>query len=168
MRLQSIPLLCAFGLAMLAAAAVVPRVSNAELKQQVIDAERAFAATMQVRDHVAFTRFIAEEAVFFSGPTALRGRGAIAKAWLPYYDKPAAPFSWEPEQVEVVASGTLAYSGGPVHDPAGKVIGRYNAIWRLEAPGEWRVVFDRAPTSATAKSSPRTTKPQNRGQTTVS
>jgi ketosteroid isomerase-like protein len=143
MRMQSISLLCAFGLAMLAAAAVVPRASRAELKQQVIDAERAFAATMQVRDHAAFTRFIADEAVFFSGPIALRGRGAIAKAWLPYYDKATAPFSWEPEEVEVVESGTLAYSGGPVRDPGGKVIGRFNSIWRLEAPGVWRVVFDR-------------------------
>jgi ketosteroid isomerase-like protein len=143
MRLQSIPLLCAFGLVMLAAAAVVPRASNAELKQQVVEAERAFAATMQARDHAAFTRFIAEEAVFFSGPTALRGRGAIAKAWLQYYDKPKAPFSWEPEDVEVVDSGTLAYSGGPIRDPGGKLIGRYNSIWRLDAPGVWRVVFDR-------------------------
>jgi ketosteroid isomerase-like protein len=143
MRLPSISLLCAAGLVMLAAAAVVPRTSNAELKQQVTDAERAFAGTMTARDHAAFTRFIAEEAVFFSGPAALRGRDAIAKAWVQYYDKPKPPFSWEPEQVEVVQSGTLAYSGGSIRDPGGKVIGRFNSIWRLEAPGVWRVVFDR-------------------------
>ena len=142
MRLQSISLLCA-GLVMLAATAVVPRASNAELRQQVVDAERAFAATMQARDHAAFTRLIADEAVFLSGPTALRGRDAIAKVWLQYYAKPEAPFSWEPEQVEVVESGTLAYSGGPIRDPGGKVIGRFNSIWRLEAPGVRRVVFDR-------------------------
>jgi hypothetical protein len=35
--------------------------SNAELRQKVVDAERAFAATMQARDHSAFTRFIADE-----------------------------------------------------------------------------------------------------------
>lgn len=143
MRLQSISLLCVAGLIMLAAAAVVPRTSNAELRQQVVDAERGFAATMQARDHAAFTRFIADEAIFFSGPTVLRGREAIAKAWIQYYDKPRAPFSWAPEDVEVVASGTLAYSGGPIRDPDGKVIGRYNSIWRLEAPGLWKVVFDR-------------------------
>jgi ketosteroid isomerase-like protein len=142
MRLQSIALLCA-GLVMLAAAAVMPRASNAELKQQVLDAERAFAATMQSRDHAAFTRFIADEAVFFSGPAVLRGRDAIARAWRQYYDKSKAPFSWEPEQVEVVQSGTLAYSGGLIRDPDGKAIGRFNSIWRLEAPGVWRVVFDR-------------------------
>jgi hypothetical protein len=35
--------------------------------------------------------------------------------------------------VDVVASGTLAYNGGPIRDPDGKVIGRFNSIWRLEA-----------------------------------
>jgi len=98
---------------------------------------------MKARDHAAFTGFLAEEAIFFSGGTALRGREAIAQAWRAYYVGPRAPFSWTPEEVEVVASGTLAYSGGPVFDAAGKRIGRFNSIWRLEAPGRWKVVFDR-------------------------
>jgi ketosteroid isomerase-like protein len=99
---------------------------------------------MKARDHAAFSGFLAEEAVFFSGPgSVLRGRDAVAKAWRKFYDGPQAPFSWEPEEVEVVDSGTLAYSGGPVFDASGKRVGRFNSIWRLEAPGRWRVVFDR-------------------------
>ncbi|MFL6674195.1 MAG: YybH family protein [Massilia sp.] len=142
MRLQSISLLCV-GLLVLAAAASATRVSNSQLKKQVTEAERAFAATMKARDHAAFKSFVADEAVFFSGTGALRGKEAVANAWRRFYDKPQAPFSWEPEEVEVVESGTLAYSGGPVYDPSGKVIGRFNSIWRLEAPGVWKVVFDR-------------------------
>jgi hypothetical protein len=42
-----------------------------------------------------------------------------------------------------VDSGTLAYSGGPVYDASGKRVGRFNSIWRLEAPGRWKIVFDR-------------------------
>ena len=68
---------------------------------------------------------------------------AIVEAWRKYYEGDQPPFSWEPEQVEVVDSGTLAYSGGPVHDASGKVVGRFNSIWRLEAPGQWKIVFDR-------------------------
>ena len=142
MRLLSIAVLCIsmFMLAMSSAA----RPSNAALKQQVADTERAFAATMKARDHAAFAGFLAEEAVFFSGPgTVLRGREAVASAWRKFYDGPQAPFSWEPEEVEVVDSGTLAYSGGPVFDASGRRIGRFNSIWRLEAPGRWRIVFDR-------------------------
>ncbi|MGB9108794.1 MAG: nuclear transport factor 2 family protein [Telluria sp.] len=142
MRLLSIAVLC-ISMFMLAVAGQA-RPTNAELKKQVTAHERAFAATMKARDHAAFTDFLADEAVFFAAPgSVLRGRDAIANAWRKYYDGPQAPFSWEPEEVEVVDSGTLAYSGGPVYDASGKRIGRFNSIWRLEAPGRWRIVFDR-------------------------
>ncbi len=41
--------------------------SPAQLRQQVEDTERAFAATMADRDYAAFTQFLSDEAVFFSG-----------------------------------------------------------------------------------------------------
>lgn len=135
--------IAALWIGLFALGALAAPLSNAELKQQVTDTERAFAATMKARDHAGFTSFVAEEAVFFSGPARLRGKDAIAKAWKRFYDKPAAPFSWEPDEVEVLDSGTLAISGGPVYDPSGKLIARFSSIWRLEAPGTWRVVFDR-------------------------
>lgn len=141
MRLLSIGVMM-MSMLMLALASTA-RDSNAELKRQVMDAERAFAATMQARDLAAFSRFVADEAVFLSGPATLRGRAAIREAWRKYYVGEQAPFSWEPEQVEVVDSGTLAYSGGPVRDASGKLIGRFSSIWRLEAPGQWKIVFDR-------------------------
>ncbi|MGJ7916633.1 YybH family protein [Massilia sp. LXY-6] len=142
MRLLSMGVLCIS--VVLLAFGSAARPSNAELKKQVAAVERAFAATMKARDHAAFTGFLSDEAVFFSGPNGvLRGREAVAGAWRKYYDGAQAPFSWEPEEVEVVDSGTLAYSGGPVYDASGKRIGRFNSIWRLEAPGRWRVVFDR-------------------------
>lgn len=127
----------------LACASAFAAPSNAELKQQVADTERAFAATMAKRDHQAFVSFLADETIFFKGPTPLRGKDTVAAEWKAYYEKPDAPFSWEPDTVEVVDSGTLAYSAGPVRDPQGKVVSRFNSIWRLEAPGKWRIVFDR-------------------------
>lgn len=133
----------ALWIGLFALGALAAPLANAELRQQVADTERAFAATMKARDHAGFTSFVSEEAVFFSGPARLRGKDAIAKAWKPFYDKPAAPFSWEPDEVDVLDSGTLAISSGPVVDPSGKLIARFSSIWRLEAPGTWRVVFDR-------------------------
>jgi ketosteroid isomerase-like protein len=124
-------------------ALAAPQASNAELRQQVMETERAFAATMQRRDHAAFTRYLSDEAVFMSEAGILTGKEAVAKGWKPYYDRPAAPFSWEPDTVEVLASGTLAMSSGPVYDPKGNVFARFNSVWRLEAPGVWRNVFDR-------------------------
>lgn len=40
-------------------------------------------------------------------------------------------------------SGTLALSSGPVYDPAGRNFATFTSIWRLEAPGVWRIVFDK-------------------------
>jgi ketosteroid isomerase-like protein len=114
-----------------------------ELAQQVRTAETAFARTVADRDWTAFKACIAEEAVFFGRNDILRGRDAIANGWKPYFTEAKAPFSWEPEQVEVLASGTLALSSGPVIDPEGKRIGTFQSIWRLEADGRWRIVFDK-------------------------
>ena len=113
------------------------------LERAVRDTESAFARTMADRDHAAFTRFLSAETVFFAGSRALRGRDAVASAWKPFYEGPAAPFSWAPETVEVLDSGQLALSSGPVHDPAGKRIATFTSIWRQEAPGVWRIVFDK-------------------------
>jgi ketosteroid isomerase-like protein len=111
--------------------------------QQVVAAERAFAKTMTDRDHAAFAALLSDEAIFFNGEEPIRGKVAVAAAWKPFYAGPDAPFSWEPDRVEVIESGTLALSTGPVRDPSGKVIGRFNSIWRREPSGEWRVVFDK-------------------------
>ena len=117
--------------------------STSDLQAQVRSAERAFAKTMADRDHAAFTSFLADEAIFFGGAAPLRGKAAVAAGWKPYFEGPQAPFSWDPEVVEVLDSGTLALSSGPVKDPQGQVVGIFNSIWRRETDGRWRVVFDK-------------------------
>jgi ketosteroid isomerase-like protein len=129
----------------LSACSAMPSLSSnpADLQRQVADTERAFAKSMADRDHAAFSTFLSDEAVFMSGPQPLRGKARVASAWKRFYEGSAAPFSWQPEQVEVLPSGTLAISSGPVRDPQGKLIATFTSIWRLEAPGVWRIVFDK-------------------------
>jgi ketosteroid isomerase-like protein len=114
-----------------------------DLQQEVANTERAFAKSMADRDHAAFASFLSEEAVFFSDPAVLHGKEQVAQAWKRFYQGPTAPFSWQPEQVEVLPSGTLALSSGPVRDGQGKLIATFTSIWRLEAPGVWRIIFDK-------------------------
>ena len=45
-------------------------------------------------------------------------------------------------RVEVVATGTLALSTGPVFNPSGTRIGTFIWTWRREYDGRWRVVLD--------------------------
>ena len=126
------------------------------LRQQVEDTERAFAQTMADRDFEAFTSFLSDEAVFFSGDTPLRGKQAVSDAWQPYFEGAEAPFSWAPELVVVLDSGGLALSSGPVRNPAGTRVATFNSVWRLEPSGEWRIVFDKGssdcPAAAAASS----------------
>jgi ketosteroid isomerase-like protein len=129
------------GLLAFAGAAVAADLAT--LAEEVRAAEQSFAATMAARDHAAFTRHLAEDAVFFDGEKSIRGKAAVATAWKAYYEGPNAPFSWTPENVEVLDSGTLAYSSGPVLDPKGKRVATFNSVWRREADGTWRVVFDK-------------------------
>jgi ketosteroid isomerase-like protein len=112
-------------------------------RAEVFAAERAFARSMADRDFAAFGRYVADDCVFFSGTMPLRGRDAVLAAWKPFFEARSAPFSWEPDQVEVLASGELALSTGPVKDPDGDVTARFNSIWRRQPDGRWLVVFDK-------------------------
>jgi ketosteroid isomerase-like protein len=113
-----------------------------KLREDVRQAEIAFAGTMAAREHEAFAEFVAEDAIFLSGSSVLRGRRAVVDAWGHYFEKPDAPFSWAPETVEVVDSGALAISTGPVFGPDGSRVGTFNSTWRRENDGSWRVVLD--------------------------
>jgi ketosteroid isomerase-like protein len=117
--------------------------SRPSLRDDVFAAERAFAATMRDRDHAAFQQFLSKEAVFFNGREAVRGAARVADAWKAFFEGPTAPFSWEPDTVEVLDSGTLAISSGPIRGPDGTRVGTFNSIWRKDADGRWRVVFDK-------------------------
>jgi ketosteroid isomerase-like protein len=134
--------LAGLGLA-LSASAMAQAPDLESLARQVADVERAFARSMAARDHAAFVSFLSEQAHFFGGGEVLRGKAAVALGWKRYFDAPQAPFSWEPDQVEVLPDRTLALSTGPVKDPSGRPVARFNSIWRQEAPGVWRVVFDK-------------------------
>lgn len=113
------------------------------LQQQVEATERAFAQTMADRNFDAFVSFLADEAVFFDGDRALRGKAAVAEDWKAYFESPQAPFSWAPETVSVLDSGTLAHSSGPVLGANGVRVAVFNSVWRLEPSGEWKIVFDK-------------------------
>lgn len=117
-------------------------VNVTRLEVELRDTESAFAASMAERDLDAFAGFLADEAVFFTGENALRGKRAVVDGWAPYFDG-SAPFSWRPQAVAVLESGTLGFSSGPVFDPDGARIGTFNSIWRRTMEGRWEIIFDR-------------------------
>ena len=110
---------------------------------QVRAAETAFAKSMADRDLAAFTALLADDTVFWGGKGVNRGKAAVAADWKRFFDGPAAPFSWAPAEVEVLNSGTLGFTSGPVFDPKGNRIGTFNSVWQRQSDGTWKIVFDK-------------------------
>ena len=108
---------------LLIAACAAPPVGPGAARQAVHDTEQAFAASMAARDIEAFADFLADEAVFVQDDGVLKGRAAIVAGWSRYFDEPEAPFSWRPALVEVLDSGRLALSTGPVYGRDGRCVG---------------------------------------------
>ena len=129
-------------------ASTVP--SRQELVEQVRRAELAFAATVAGKRPEEFAAMIDETAVFLGarGEVA-RGRAEVVAAWQGLLGADAPEFVWHPEIVELSGDGTLGLSRGPWtlrgRDPQGNAIertGTFTSIWRRQADGSWRVIFD--------------------------
>jgi uncharacterized protein (TIGR02246 family) len=117
--------------------------AQGSVTEQVRVAEIAFAKSMADRDAAAFASLIADDAVFFGGQGVMRGRTAVVTGWKRFFDGPSAPFSWKPTEVEVLASGTLGMTSGPVFDTQGRRIGTFNSVWQRQTDGSWKVIFDK-------------------------
>ena len=113
-----------------------------KLRKEVIETETSFAKTMSDRNFNNFKEFISDEAIFFDDDSQLNGKTEIVKAWEKYYKSEVALFSWKPKQVDVLPSGNLAQSSGPVYNANGEQIGYFNSIWRLER-NKWKIIFDK-------------------------
>ena len=135
--------------------------TDAEALARDVEArEKAFARTMADRDFEAFQSFISEEAVFL-GSEVSRGRAAVAAAWSGLFADPEPPFSWAPERVQVLDSGTLALSTGPVWNSSGRRFSTFTSTWRLEADGQWRVIFDKGDRWCPSEEETETPAPQD-------
>jgi ketosteroid isomerase-like protein len=121
-------------------AAPVPAELEA-IAAQVRAAEIAFAQTLADRRLDRFAGFVAEDAVF-RGATLRVGRAQVVEGWKRFFDPPAAPFSWAPDQVTVAADGRTAISTGLARAPDGTPLSRFTSLWRREADGQWRVFAD--------------------------
>jgi ketosteroid isomerase-like protein len=131
-------------LSILSACATGPaqRPSIVGAEEEVRRTEVAFAKAMADRNFDAFVSHLSRDAVFFDDGKIHHGAAEVSAAWKPLFSESKAPFSWAPDHVEVLQSGDLALSTGPVivND---KVVGRFNSIWRREASHAWRIVFDK-------------------------
>jgi ketosteroid isomerase-like protein len=105
-------------------------------------AETAFAGAFADRDQARFFAFVADDATFLGPKATLSGKPKVIETWSGFFKDAKAPFSWRPERVAVNAAGDIGLSVGPIFDPAGKQIGNFSSVWRKQADGSWKVIFD--------------------------
>ncbi len=110
--------------------------------------EIGFSRSVEIQDHDRFASFIDPDARFV-GNKVDRSREAIAEAWAVFFTGDLPSIKWRPQFVEVLESGDLALSRGPYRiidkNDQGETTeawGTYNSVWRLNAEGEWLIVFD--------------------------
>ena len=120
----------------------------ADLEQQVRCREIGFSKSVEAQDRETFASFIDPDARFVGGKVD-RGRDVITEAWAVFFTDDLPSIKWRPQIVEVLESGNLALSRGPYRiidenesGEAREAWGTFNSVWRLDADGEWLVVFD--------------------------
>ena len=120
-------------------------------KKEIVETEKNFAK-MAGEEGIsrAFLAYAAEDAVVMRSNALLIGKDKLSE----YFDSQASKLkdenlSWEPDFVDVSASGDLAYTYGQFiysyTDSTGTTAesrGIFHTVWKRQADGSWRFVWD--------------------------
>jgi ketosteroid isomerase-like protein len=116
--------------------------------------EIGFSLAAEARSAARFTTFIDADARFV-GNRVTRGPIDITEAWGTFFADGGPAIKWRPQFVEVLEDGSLALTRGPyrmiVTEEDGSTSehwGTFNSVWRKQADGSWKVVFDAGSPSA--------------------
>jgi len=120
-----------------------------QFKSEILDTEKAFAQLVKEKGlKTGFLAYAADDAVLSRGGKLIKGKKAIEA----YFDQQTIKnirLEWVPDFVSVSASGDLGYTFGKFTfeaiDQNGQEIkseGIFHTVWKREANGEWRYVWD--------------------------
>jgi ketosteroid isomerase-like protein len=96
----------------------------------------------------AFVFYAADNAVLLRGNELVAGKNAIAEM-MASQNSDNTTLSWEPDYIDVAASGDLAYTYGKfiyfTLTPDGDTIssnGIFHTVWKKQEDGSWKYVWD--------------------------
>ena len=114
--------------------------SPASSPAAVIAAERAFASDAAVRGWAAaFRTSAAPEAIMLS-PGPVNAHEQLAQV----EGDGSTNLDWRPAYAGIARSGDFGFTTGPFQSRAheGHIIGHYFTVWRRQADGSWKWIFD--------------------------
>jgi ketosteroid isomerase-like protein len=125
-------------------------VDLAAARAAIVKADEAFCQAAIDRDLPRFLALVDERATFNGGTEGeAHGREAVGKAWAPFFEPNGPTLTWKPTRAEVLVSGDVGYTSGTwerrvrTKDGQTKVgHGEYFTVWRRQADGSWRAVYD--------------------------
>lgn len=120
-------------------------------KSEIVETEQEFARMAKEKGiPEAFLTFAADEAVLMRNNILIIGKDSIRQSFEnSKTDYTKITLSWEPDFVDVSASGDLGYTYGKyiysVKDSLGKESvseGIFHTVWKRQRDGKWRFVWD--------------------------
>ena len=123
--------------------------NTADYKQEVMQTELAFARMAREQGiRKAFLTFAADSAVINRSDKILKRKNDFSN----YFSKEVwnnAQLEWQPDFIEVSASGDLAYTYGSYtfssKDSSGVIStsnGIFHTVWKRQNDGSWKFVWD--------------------------
>jgi uncharacterized protein (TIGR02246 family) len=130
-------------------------------KEKILSIEQPFNEAFDRRDPERLADFYTEDGTSqapFEGPVV--GRDALLAMFRTICADPHFTFRFAAKHVEVAASGELAWSVGTFvmtmnrtgGDTVEKMEGAYQTIWKRQAYGDWKVLYDTMTPTAIAAS----------------
>lgn len=97
-----------------------------------------------------FSAFISDDMTTIRENQAIvRGKPAFLEGWAPLFAASAVSLRWQPELARISDDGTLGFTVGgytttKTESNARRKVGsgKYVTIWRKQADGSWKVIFD--------------------------
>ncbi len=122
---------------------------SADFRQQLLDADRAFARDTAARGLDGWMSWFADDAQVNHRTGLIKGKPALREHYGKAIGQPGVTVTWEPIYAEPSQDGTLGYTLGVAEwttkTADGKVEkrpGRYVTVWRRMKDGTWKVVTD--------------------------
>jgi len=124
--------------------------ADSKIEQAVRDQDAQWSKAAESRDVDKLVSFYADDAIVLPAHAAIATtKDSIRNIFQRLLSIPGVALSWKPTNVTVAGSGDLAYSTGTYQmsapDDSGKSItdhGKYVAVWKKQADGNWKVAVD--------------------------